>query len=791
MLSNYVKIALRKLARQKAYTLINVISLSLGIACAILIFTLVKYHLSFDTFHAHQDRIYRIYTELHRENITYSTGVPNPMGDAFRNSTTVADKIGRVAFLNKRLITVSPEKKFEANIAFADPAFFDLFHFPLLQGNPKTALQEQHTALITDRIAKQYFGDENPAGKLLHIDGSLVVKITGVLRDLPANTDFRSEIYLPFSSLQEHSPWLVEKDWWLGFNKEMQCFIRLKPGVSPAMVDAKLLRAISEKHYDKEMAKTFHFKLQPLSDVHFNPKLRGQTDRQNLWTFGLTGFFLVITACVNFINLATAQALGRSKEVGVRKALGSRRGSLFWQFMTETALIACLGLIIALGLAYTALPLVNHWFDIALTINPLSDIYLSTFLITLLLFVVFCSGAYPGLILSRFQPVAALKGKLSQRAVGGFSLRKGLVVTQFAISQLLIIGTLIITSQLRYSQQANMGFRKDAVVILPLPDNKPATISTLANQLSGLPGAGQVSFFDSPPATESIGSTVIRFDSRPENERWNISVKSADHRYLSTFSIPVLAGRNLNPSDTVREFLLNETAVKALGLTSAQDAIGKPAFVDNHQGTIVGVMKDFHFKSFRTVIEPLCISTRSEAYNSCGISLNPHTMASTLTDIEAIWKAQYPSAVFTYRFMDEDIERFYKLDNMLLRLIQLFAGIAIFVGCLGLYGLVSFMAAQKTREIGVRKVLGATTGQILWLFGKEFARLLLLAFVVAAPLAWWAMNKWLTNFVYRIEPGIGTFALAMLITILVALLTVSFRSLKAALMNPVRSLRSE
>lgn len=260
MLSNYVKIAWRKLNRHKSYALINVVSLSLGIACAILIFTLVKYHLSFDTFHADQNRIYRIYTELHTEKVTYSTGVPNPMGEAFRNGYSVAEKVGRIAFLKKRVVAVSPEKKFEEDLAFADPDFLNIFDFPLLQGNPKTALQDRNTALITDRIAKKYFGNENPIGQLLHIDNSLVVKITGILRNLPVTTDFRSEIYLPFGNLQEHSPWMVEKDWWVGFNKEMQCFIRLKPGISASVIDSRILPAISDKYYDKENAKRFRFR---------------------------------------------------------------------------------------------------------------------------------------------------------------------------------------------------------------------------------------------------------------------------------------------------------------------------------------------------------------------------------------------------------------------------------------------------------------------------------------------------------------------------------------------------
>lgn len=791
MLRNYVKIAFRKLHRHKGYTAVNVLSLSLGIACAVLIFTLVKYHLSFDTFHANADRIYRIYTEFHGDKIRYNPGVPNPMGEAFRNGYSVAEKVARIGFRPKRVVSLTLEEKFEDDIAFADPAFLEIFALPLLQGNPKTALQDRNTALITDRIAKKYFGAEDPVGKILHVDDSLVVRVTGVLRDLPPTTDFRSEIYIPFSNLKDHTPWMVEKDWWFSVSDDMQCFIRLKPGVSAASVDTQVLPAISDKYYNAEMAKFFRFKLQPLSDVHFNPKLKGYTEKKNLWAFALIGLFLIITTCVNFVNLATAQALGRSKEIGVRKALGSERGTLFWQFITETAVITGLATVFACLLVYLVLPEVNQLFEIGLTINPFRDVYLLTFLPVLLLVVIFFSGAYPGLILARFQPALALKGQLTHQQAGGFSLRKGLVVTQFAISQLLIIGTLVIANQLRYSQQANMGFQKDAIVTLPVPDNKKAKISTLRSQFSELAGVENVTFFDTPPASEDVGSTGIWFDSRTEAEKFSIFIKAADERYASTFGIQLLTGRNLNPSDTIREYLVNEAAVKALQLPTNQAIIGKTAIINGRKGTIVGVMKDFHYRSFRTVIEPLCITTRSENYLSCGVRISMANLETTLAGIDKIWSATYPSSIFTYRFLDQEIERFYKLDTMILWIIQAFAGIAIFIGCLGLYGLVSFMAAQKTKEIGVRKVLGASVGGILWIFGKEFFRLILVAFVLAAPLAWWVMRDWLANFVYRIELGPGIFALAILTTFVIAGLTVGYRSLKAALANPVKSLRSE
>lgn len=459
--------------------------------------------------------------------------------------------------------------------------------------------------------------------------------------------------------------------------------------------------------------------------------------------------------------------------------------------MTETALITLLAMVMALALAYLTLPYVNQLFQVQLELNLFRDIYLLTFLPALLLIIILLSGSYPGLVLAGFQPVLALKGKLSQSHAGGFSLRRGLVITQFAISQLLIIGTLVIASQMRYSRQADMGFRKDAIVMLPVPDNSKSKISTLGAQLSGLTGVEEITFCNDAPASEITPSTKMSYDSRTESEEFSISFKAGDAHYVPLFGLEILEGRNLRPSDTIREYLVNETVVKKLGVTTNQEVIGKNATINGKTGTIVGVVKDFHNKSFHQAIDPLYISTLRENYGNCAVKVNLATLETTLPSIENAWENIYPDNVYKYDFLDEQIARFYEQDRIFLRLIQAFAGIAILIGCLGLYGLVSFMASQKTKEVGLRKVLGASVESIVWLFGKEFTCLLLIAFVLSAPLAWWAMNNWLENFEYRIEIGAGIFALAILITLLVAVLTVGYRSVKAALTNPVKSLRSE
>jgi putative ABC transport system permease protein len=497
MLRNYFKIAVRNLERNKAYALINVMCLALGITCAILIFSLVSYHLSFDTFHSRKDRIYRITTEFHQEGISRGADVPQPIGKAFSDDYTFAEKVAMV-YSNSDLLVSIPSsegsKKFEENIAFAEREFFDILDFPLIKGDRNTILTEPNTAIITQRIAEKFFGEQNPINQIIRVQNKWDFRITGVLQDLPVNTDRRDEIYLSYSNLKDYNSWLAG-DSWKGVTGGMNCFVLLKPDVLPSDID-KAFRELSEKYYNERDAKIYQFKLQHIPDIHFNAELGGYVAKKNLWALSLIGLFLIITACVNFINVATAQALHRSKEIGVRKVLGSQRSQLFWQFMAETALITMLALVFAFALTQLALPYVNQLLDVHLRIDIFQDIYLLTFLPILMLVVILLSGSYPGLVLAGFQPVLALKGRLSQKHVGGFSLRRGLVVTQFAISQLLIVGTIVIANQMRYSRQADMGFRKDAIVMFPVPESEKSTISALNSEISRIAGIEKVSFCD-------------------------------------------------------------------------------------------------------------------------------------------------------------------------------------------------------------------------------------------------------------------------------------------------------
>jgi putative ABC transport system permease protein len=798
MLKNYFKIAWRNLKRNKAFATINVIGLSLGIACCILIFTLVNYHLNFDDFHANKDRIYRIVTEWHEDEVGYSGAVPSPVGKAFRSDYTYAEKVARVIDYPQSLITFKEKddlKKFEEEqgVVYTEPTFFDIFNFPLIKGNKQTALINPNSAVITHKLAIKYFGkDAEAVGKVIKVNNRTDFTITGILKDLPENTVRSHDIYLSYQNLKDQNPWIANDSSWGGVYSGSQCFVLLKEGTTPQQANTGLAQLV-QKNFTGRAAKVWMFKLQPLDDIHFNPNYGGYANKSYLWGLFFIGLFLIITASVNFINLATAQALNRSKEVGIRKVLGSLPSQLFWQFIAETALITLFAVFVAVGFAYLSLPYINNLFETALSLHVFTNFPLLIFLVVTSLIVIFFSGSYPGLVMSRFKPALALKSKLSQKSVGGFSLRRVLVVTQFAISQMLIIGTIIIAMQMHFSKNAELGFNKDAVVMLPLGNDDKARMNTLRTRLSEVAGVEDISLCFRAPASSSNNSTGVTFDTRTEEEHWSINMKAADENYLKTFGLKLIAGRNLIAGDTAREFIVNETFVKKLGIQNPRDVIGKTLGINGNtlRRPIVGVVKDFYNFSFHEEISPICMMTQVSDYGSCAVKLNANNLKSSMVAFERIWNETYPEYFYSYEFVDDTVKEFYELDTIMLKLIQAFAGIAVIIGCLGLYGLVSFMAIRKTKEIGVRKVLGAGVLQLLWLFGKEFTRLLLVAFVVAAPIAWWAMHKYLEDFKYRINIGPGIFITAILFTFLLAAITVSYRSIRAALANPIKSLRTE
>ena len=795
MIRNYFKIAWRTLLRHTSYTVINIIGLTLGIAAAILIFTLISYQLSFDDFHHNKDRIYRIVTDLHDEGAPRFACVPQPLGKAFGNDYTFAEQTSRIVLYRNVLISLPGAKdikKFqeEDGIAFTEPGFFQIFDFPLIHGDSKTALANPHSAMITQSIAKKYFGDDQAIGQIIRVNNATYYTITGILHDLPPNTHRKQEIFLSYDNLKDWNSYLASDSSWGSLYSGSNCFVLLKPGISPSQVD-NAFPGLVNKYYKGDDARVYGFRLQPLADMHTNAAYDGVFDKKYCWALAVIGIFLLATACMNFINMATAQSLQRSKEVGIRKVLGSVRRQLFWQFITETALITLAAGIIAWLVALVALPGINRLTSSQMSIGLFTTWRMAAFFLLLFFLVVFTAGSYPGIILARFQPVLALKNKLSQAQIGGFSLRRILVTSQFAISQVLIIGMVIVAWQMRWSMNLDLGFDKEAIVSLPLPSNDITKMHRLRDRLRSIPGVEKLSLCYQPPASGRNMNTDIRFDNRPRTERWSINEKAADDQYLSTFGLHLVAGRNLHPSDTTREFIVNEATVRDLGLSSATDVLGKLITVDDVPAPVVGVIRDFHNQSLHGKIDDLCLYSAAALYQSCTMKLDSRQLRPVLAAAQSIWNDTYPDYIYSYTFLDDRIAEFYRLDNILLALIEIFASVAILISCLGLYGLVSFMALRRTKEIGIRKVLGANVGNIFWLFGKEFTRLIFIAFAIATPLAWAATQAWLRDFKFRIHPGPFLFIAGLFCTLLIALFAVGYRSMRAALANPIKSLRSE
>lgn len=794
MLKSHLKIAVRNLLRNKVYTSINVLGLSLSIACAVLIFSLVKYHLSFDNFHLDSARIYRFVTEKHRETVELDRSTPAPLGKAFRDDYSFGEKVARICTYEDVLISIksgNDQKRFkeEEGLAFTEPSFFEIFNFPLLQGNPKTFLQNPNSAILTQEMAEKYFGKENPIGKTFTLDNKLVFKVEGILKNLPQNSTRQTGIYVSYTALIKYNDWLGSEDSWGGISSEMQTFVKLRPGVSVAQVEAVLPPYV--KKFRANNKNVHVYRLQPLRDIHFNAEFDGVITKRTLNILGLIGLFLILTACVNFVNLGTAQALNRSKEVGVRKALGSFKWQVLSQFVTETGLIALISLVLGSLIAFVAMPVVNTVFGYEIQVDPLRDWQFWLFIPALFVGVTLLAGFYPALVLANFQPIVALKGKLNQHHIGGFNLRRVLIVSQFVLAQVLIIGLIVIAKQMHFAQKSDLGFKRDAILMIPLGswDEK---IKTLQKQFLQVAGVEKVSVCANAPASQSNWNTGIVVGNKSEEEIFRVVDRAADEHYLETFGLELVAGRNIFPGDTVKEFVVNEMMATKLNLASPEDLLGLQLTIGgNLKGPVVGVVKDFYNFSLHDEIEPVFISTNLGAWYQYAVKINPANIKNTLPKLEKLWTQLYPDQVYTYKFVDEQIAEFYETEASFFSLIQAFSLIAIIICCLGLYGLVSFMAIRKSKEIGIRKVLGSSVTSILALFGREFMLLIVLSFVIAAPLGWYMMNGWLEDFEYQIQIGPVTFGLALFAIILVTLLTVGIQSTKAALANPIKSLRSE
>lgn len=801
MIKNYFKIAFRNIVRHKAFSFINITGLAIGIASCLLLFTVVNYELSYDKFQPNYKRIYHVVTQdKFPDGVTYNPGVPAAALEAFR--LQMPDVLfGCINSAYNSQVTANnsnaPGKKFieKTGIFFCEPKFFQVFNYSWLQGNAQV-LSEPNTVVLTKGIAEKYFGNwEQAINKTITIDNATELKVAGILKDVPANTDFPLHVLISYETLKNNGSKYNYDPGWNSLSSNFEVFTLLNDNVKATDIDKQLLK-FSKDHYTNRRGSTRTNFLQPLSKLHFDKRfdIFGDhiTSTSVLWTLSLIGIFIIIMACINFINLATAQAVGRSKEIGIRKVLGSGRSQIFLQVMGETGLVVIVSVILAIGVAALCLPYIKHIASIEESlslINVQTVLFISCIFIT----VTILSGLYPSLILSGYQPALALKNKITSASIGGISIRRGLVVLQFAISQVLIIGTIVAISQMNFVSQADLGFNKEAVLILSSNTDSLFVQRQKAfkEKLLKTPGVESVSFNSDAPSSDNVWSSNFAFDHK-DDQHYNVELKFADEDYFKTYGLHLLAGRVYDQSDTIKEIVINETLLYKLGLKNPDDAIGKDIRIGSSEWKkVVGVAKDFKTASLKKDIQPLLMAEQNKVYGLTSIKIKSSNIAQTQEAVQSVWNRFFPEYAYTSSFMDDDIAKFYKQETQLALLYKIFAGLAIFISCLGLYGLVSFIAVQKTKEIGVRKVLGASVKNIVYLFSKEFTILIAVAFIIAAPIAYFMMHTWLNDFVYRIKIGIGFFALAIIISIVIAWITVGYKALKAATVNPVKSLRSE
>ncbi|MCX2739144.1 ABC transporter permease [Pontibacter anaerobius] len=801
MLKLYFLTAARSLLRNKSYSLLNIAGLALGITCSILLFLVIKYELSYDTFHDKADRLYRVTTAYQSgDGMEKHSGIRFPIPKLLRSNENLGMENLTQVFVEESVqINIisdngnAPKRFLEDNpIGFVEPEFFDLFSFERGEVDPRPSLAEPNNVVLTQSTADMYFPNGNAVGKMIKFNNLITLKVSSVIPDLPSNTDFPFSMFVSSSSLKNYSTFDLDSFNMLYSN--YQLYVLLPEGAS-AEAKGKEITSFVSSHRPQDQRGKEDYVLQPLSDLHFNPDFGnfGQRtiSREIIWSMALVGMFLVLVACINFVNLATAQAVKRAKEVGVRKVLGSSKNQLVLQFMGETFLITLLATLISVILVELTLPYLNSLMDLEITFSIFNDPVVLIFLVSEVLLVTVFAGFYPAMILSQFQPINALKSKINTQQVAGLPIRQGLVVLQFTICQVLIICTILVNEQMDFFRTKSLGFDKDAVVTVFLPNQASERIQPLREEMLKNPAIRGISFAGTPPSSNFTWGSNFYYNNSSEDAPFDANLKFADEHYLDLYDIKLAAGRAYTNTDST-SLLINETMRRKLGIKSPADAVGKSMKVGSEfKATIVGVVEDFHQNSLHRPIDPTIMFTSPKNYLFLNAKIDMGQKQEAINHLEEVWNMAYPDDVFSYSFLDDTIDEFYQDEARQSQLFKIFSVIAIFIGCLGLYGLVAFMAAQRTKEVGIRKVMGASVFHIAALFSKEFIKLVMIAFILSAPIAYYIISLWLEDFTYRISIGYFPFILAGVATLLIALITMSTKAIQAALANPVLSLKSE
>lgn len=789
MIKNYLKIAWRNLKKNKIFSFINILGLTIGITVCMMIFLFIMNEFSFDRFHKNEKNIYRVMRgyDKTKPTVPYLSG---PYAPALLNDFSKEIKTAVRILPTNALVSFGDKAFNEKKVYMADPDFFTLFSFPLVKGNPATALKDPNSIVLTETTAKKYFGNDDPMGKVVEIDKHLQLKVTGIAKDVPSNS------HLDFDLVQSLA--IVYNEAWFKrwINNNNFTYILLDEHATAAEVEKRLPAFM--KKYGTDIEKygfNFFLALTPMSDVYFQPSSMYDPvkhgDKSVVYIFLSIAVLILLIACINFMNLSTVRAVERSKEVGLRKVMGALRNHLISQFIGESILLTLISCLLSIGLLQLTMPLYNHLlgYSLSVTWNAL-PIYL--FLIGIILVAGFLAGSYPAFFLSAFSPIQALKGKL-KLGKGGSLFRQGLVVIQFGISVFLIIGTIVIMKQMNYVKDKELGYDKEQTIIVPIDNNDIYDHrNTFKHELESKKDIASVSLMSGEPG--GFFDTQA-FDAEGQAQTWKARSEFADFEYVKTLGLKIIAGRDFSgeyATDTLGSVLINRTAAKELGYTPEQ-ALGKwirNSVRDSLRRRVVGVIEDFNFLSLKDNMDALVISP-SEDRRVAVIKLKPGNIQSAIATIKNEYAKVAPVYPFEYSFLDQKFDQLYKTDLRQQTILTIFAGLAIFVACLGLFGLASFTAAKRTKEIGVRKVLGSSIQGIVVLLSKDLLRPVLIATCIAIPAGYYAMNNWLQNFAFRTGLEWWIFILAAALTMIIALLTVCFKAVKAALANPATSLRSE
>jgi len=795
MFTNYLKIALRNIQRQKGYAFINIAGLAVGMACLLLILLYVNYEFGYESHNPDAERVYRIYVEHHESNEVFRTSsTPVPLVEALHKDIPAIEDFSRFDAL-PRLVASYKDKRFvETDMVAVDPGVFDILGFQLMTGDKKTALQDVYSIVVTEDIAEKYFGEEDPVGKTLVVDGSLSLMVRGVMRNHPSNTNFDPDILVSFSTIKEVFGSGYTTNW---LSQVLQSYILVPEDHSVEMLE-KNIEASFSKYRAKENDER-RLKLERLSRMHLY-SIFGNQGIRTITIFLAVGVLIILTACINFMNLATARSAKRAREVGMRKVAGAQKNQIIGQFLGESFVYALLSLILGILLAAVSIPLLRNITGQSLHVTQMGQMPILLSLVGTLVLVGFVSGSYPALYLSAFRPVSVLKESFGA-GKSGTLFRKILVVSQFSVSIMLIICTFLFTCQIDYMINMPLGFKQDQIVVIRNPGR--GSIEPFKQMLAG--DSRVVSICGSVLLPHSIGRyNEVTWEGADNNETIAIKHNTVDYEFLKTYEIPLLAGRNFS-RDFTTEFregsrdprnagavLLNETAVERFGW---DEPIGKKVIQVFGElrltFTVIGVVKDFHFSSLRNPIVPLKIFLGRQPSTYISIKIQPQDIQSTLKKIESAWKSFNPNAPFEYFFYDSVFAQLYQQEKNLRTLFQYFSFLAIFIACLGLFGLASFAAERRTKEIGIRKILGASSQGLVLLLSKEFTKWVLIANIVAWPVAYYVMSQWLSGYAYRTSIDPLVFILSSFLALVLALFTVSVQSIRAALANPTESLKYE